>query len=67
MQKLKILIIVLLLSAAPVLFGGCQEKGPAERTGEQVDDAFSDLGQSFGEALDEAGDRLDEAGDRVSD
>jgi len=67
MQKLKILFIVLLLSAVPVLFAGCQEKGPAERAGEQVDDTFRDIERSVGETLDEAGDRIDEAGDRIND
>jgi hypothetical protein len=31
---------------------GCQEQGPAERTGERIDDAVDDAGDAIDDALD---------------
>jgi hypothetical protein len=46
---------------------GCKEKGPAEKAGEQVDDATRDAGHQMNKAADKAGDQLKKAGDKADD
>jgi hypothetical protein len=40
-----------------LMLGGCREEGPAERAGQQVDEAM----EKTGEALDDLGEEVDEA------
>lgn len=54
-KLLNILFAVLLALSVGVL-AGCEEQGPAEEAGEEID-----------EAVDEAGDELEEAGDEIED
>jgi len=48
----RLILIALLAVGAPFL-GGCENEGPAEEAGEEIDDAI-------GEAADEAEDAMDE-------
>ena len=51
-----------LLAGALVLsLAGCEEKGPAERAGERMDEAIEDVQDSTEDMRDEAGEALDEA------
>ena len=49
-----VLVPGLLLAA----LSGCENKGPAEKAGESVDDAV----EKAGESIEEAGDRIQDAG-----
>ncbi|EDZ65920.1 hypothetical protein NOC27_2600 [Nitrosococcus oceani AFC27] len=55
MMKIKLVIIALLLSGSAWL-SGCEQEGPAERAGENIDQTMED-----------AGDRMEDAGDRMED
>jgi hypothetical protein len=46
---------------------GCDQKGPAERAGEKVDDAAKDLKQGAEKAADEVQDAAKEIGDKAQD
>lgn len=55
--------LCLVLIAGLFMFGlsGCPEQdGPAERTGEKIDEA----GEKAGEAMEEAGDEIEDAADK---
>lgn len=45
----------------------CQEKGPAEEAGENIDNAVEKMGDNIEDATDDAGDALEEAGDKIED
>jgi len=56
----------LLLSATVLLgvaglSGGCDEKGPAEKAGENIDNAASDAGHQLDKAGDKVSDKIDDA------
>lgn len=53
--------------AALMALAGCNggEQGPAEKAGEQVDEAVEDTTNAAEDAADEAGDAVEEAGDKV--
>lgn len=44
-----------------------EEQGPAEKTGEEIDEAAEELQDKAGEAAEEAGDAIEDAGDSVED
>lgn len=44
---------------------GCEQEGPAEKTGEAVDEAVQDAGDSAENAADTAGDKMEEAGEEL--
>jgi hypothetical protein len=56
MKNKKLLLPLLLV--APALYG-CPDEGPAERAGENIDEAIEETG----EALEEAGDDVEDAVD----
>jgi hypothetical protein len=64
MQKLMILLVSVFALWA------CEEQGPLERAGEEVDEAFEDIrsgGETMGNRLDDAVDEVREAGEEVAD
>ena len=68
----KILGTGLLVLAMGGLLIGCEEQGPLERAGEEIDEAFEDarhggetLGNQIDDAIDDARDELNEAGQRL--
>jgi len=81
MRSLKSLLCQsLLVTGVLVGFAGCEEKGPMEKAGEQIDQGVQDAkdtfdpagpGEKAGEALDRAGERagdaLDNAADKLSE
>lgn len=69
----KTLVAILALGMATALLG-CEEEGPAERAGEQMDEAaediggaFEELGREVGEAADETKDAADEVRRKATD
>lgn len=43
-------ILMVLLGVSAALFAGCEEKGPMERAGENVDRAVDDAGDAIDDA-----------------
>ena len=62
----KIIIATFALLFA-VAFTACSEKGPAEKAGEEIDNAVENAGDAIENATDEAGDTLEQAGDKIED
>jgi predicted small lipoprotein YifL len=56
-----------LLLATVLGLAACQEKGPAEEAGENIDNALESMGDNIEDATDSAGDKLEEAGDAIED
>jgi len=63
-MKSKILIGTLLV-AFMLVVTGCEEKGPAEKAGEKIDNVTSDIKDSTKDALDKADDAIEDAGDKI--
>ncbi|GIT97741.1 hypothetical protein [Sulfurovum sp. TSL1] len=63
-MKSKILIGSLLV-ALVLMITGCEEKGPAEKAGEKIDNVASDIKDNTEDALDEADDAIEDAGDKI--
>lgn len=59
-KKLTHLLMVTLLLFA---FTACEQEGPAERAGENIDEAVEDAG----EALEDAGDAIEEGAEKAVD
>ncbi|WP_018865435.1 MULTISPECIES: hypothetical protein [Thioalkalivibrio] len=55
-SRLTILFLALMLALGGASLAGCDNQGPAEETGEEIDDA-----------MDDAGDAMDDAGDEMED
>ncbi len=66
MNVSKLTLTTLLLTAL-IGLTACQEKGPAERAGENIDNATEDMGDKIEDATDNAGDKVEEAGDKIED
>ncbi|MGE0684585.1 MAG: hypothetical protein AB7P69_27220, partial [Candidatus Binatia bacterium] len=69
---------VVVLGLGVLLLGGCEQEGPAERAGKQVDEAVENLnktvkpdgpveraGEKVDEAVEAAGDKIKKAGDKI--
>ncbi|WP_017940500.1 MULTISPECIES: hypothetical protein [unclassified Thioalkalivibrio] len=55
-SRLTILVLALMMALGSATLAGCDNQGPAEEAGENIDDA-----------MDEAGDAMEDAGDEVED
>ncbi len=55
-SRVKILSIATLFTLA--LLAGCDQQGPAEKTGEAIDNAAQQTGDAVGNAADEAGEAV---------
>jgi predicted small lipoprotein YifL len=66
-MKLNKLALTALLLTTFVGLTACQEKGPAEKAGENIDNAVEEAGDKIEDATDNAGDTLEEAGDKIED
>ncbi|WP_168017157.1 hypothetical protein [Halomonas salinarum] len=53
--------IMLLVAMMAVAITGCEEEGPAEQAGEEIDNAMEDTG----EAIEDAGESVEEAADEA--
>jgi hyperosmotically inducible protein len=63
-MKSKILIGALLVAFILVITG-CEEKGPAEKAGEKIDNAVENVKDNSNDALEEAENAIEEAGDKI--
>lgn len=52
----KALVTTALIFASILVMSGCEQQGPAEKAGEQIDEAV----ESAGEKIEEAGDKIRE-------
>lgn len=66
-MKLNRLTLRALLLTTLIGLTACQEKGPAEKAGEQIDNAVEEMGDKIEDATDNAGDAVEEAGDKIED
>ncbi len=55
-SRLTILMLALMMVLGSATLAGCDNQGPAEEAGENIDDA-----------MDEAGDAMEDAGDEMED
>ena len=63
-MKKQLVLGVLILSGF-MLISGCDKDGPAERAGEQVDEAVQDGSNKVEDMVESAGESLEEAGDKI--
>lgn len=66
-MKLNSLALGALLLTTMIGLSACQEKGPAEKAGESIDNAVENMGDKIEDATDDAGGKLEEAGDAIED
>ena len=59
--------VVLSFAVGFVLLGGCEQKGPAEKAGQKIDQAVEDTGKELPKAGEKAGEKLEEAGKKIED
>lgn len=52
MEKAKKAFILLLLTISSTAIAACEEQGPAENAGEQIDEAVEDVGDDIEDATD---------------
>ncbi|MGD2082057.1 MAG: hypothetical protein PVF91_03775 [Chromatiales bacterium] len=60
-------LTVAVAGAAILGIAGCEQEGPAEKAGKQIDQAMEESAESLEEATDEVGGKLEEAGDELRD
>jgi len=58
-----VLVVIALLFS----FAACDKPGPAEKAGQEIDNAVEKAGDKIEDATDEAGDKLEDAGDKIED
>lgn len=67
MKTLKSSGLIVLTLALVLALSACEQKGPAEKAGEKIDNAAESLGDKIEDATDNASDQLEEAGDKIED
>lgn len=60
MKTVHAILLALLMAFAAIGLAGCDDQGPAEEAGEQIDDAMEDAADSFDDAADELEDTFEE-------
>lgn len=58
-RPLTLLFLLLALGLGGAVLVGCEEQGPAEEAGEQIDDAVDDAGDAVNDAADDTENSLD--------
>lgn len=58
-NKLFHILFALLLALSVGILAGCEDQGPAEEAGENIDEAVEEAGDDLEEAADEAEDEVD--------
>ena len=66
-ERLKKLAIMGMLAFPLSALVACENEGPFERAGEEIDDTADDVNDDIKDGLDEAGDDLEDAGEEVDD
>ncbi|MCC5859537.1 MAG: hypothetical protein JJT90_15370 [Ectothiorhodospiraceae bacterium] len=60
MRTAHAILLALLMGSGAISLAGCDDQGPAEEAGEQIDDAFEDAADSLEDAADELEDSFEE-------
>lgn len=60
------LALLFALGGGAVL-SGCEDQGPAEEAGEEIDAAVEEAGEEIDEAAEEAGDAVEDAADEIEE
>ncbi len=60
-NKLFNILCALLLALSVGILAGCEQQGPAEEAGEEVDEAVEEAGDEMEEAAEEVEDEVDDA------
>lgn len=66
-MKFNTLALSTLVFTTVIGLSACQEKGPAEKAGENIDNAVEEMGDKIEDATDGAGDAIEDAGDKIED
>jgi hyperosmotically inducible periplasmic protein len=61
----KFIVLICLLVFLGIGTIGCEQEGPAERTGEKMDDAAEQVGEKAEELTEKTGEELEEAGEKM--
>lgn len=67
MQRPTYAVLAGLLLAALLLIAGCEDEGPAEQAGEEIDEAAEEAQDTAEDAADSAGDAIEEGADEAED
>lgn len=59
-SKLVNILFALLLALSVGMLAGCEEQGPAEEAGENIDEAVEEAGDEMEDAADEVEDEVDD-------
>jgi hypothetical protein len=60
-NKLFNILVALLLALSVVMLAGCEDQGPAEEAGENIDETVEEAGDEMEEAAEEVEDEVDDA------
>ncbi|MDA3922971.1 MAG: hypothetical protein PF501_20180 [Salinisphaera sp.] len=66
-RKITTLILAAALGISTIGLAACDNKGPAEKAGEKVDNATNKARDAMDNAADKTGDAADKAGDKLKD
>jgi len=66
-KKLTTILLAMLLGLGTLSLAACDNDGPAENAGENIDEATDDAQDSMEDAGDSMKDNMDEAGDNIED
>jgi len=58
-------LLIAAIFASTVGLQACEQKGPAEEAGAQIDEAVESAGDTVDNAMESAGESMEEAGDRI--
>jgi hyperosmotically inducible periplasmic protein len=63
----KMIVLISLLAFLGIGTLGCEQKGPAEKAGEKVDEAAEQAGEKMEEAGEKAGELMEEGGEKLEE
>lgn len=61
----KLIVFICVLAFLGVGAIGCEQEGPAEKTGKKIDEAAEQAGEKAEELKEETGEELEEAGEKM--
>ncbi len=61
----KFIVLISFLAFLGIGTIGCEKEGPAERTGEKIDEAAEQIGEKAEELTEKTGEKLEEAGEKM--
>lgn len=64
-SRSSVLAAAMLVAGLGGLLAGCEQEGPAERAGEQVDQAVEETREAVEQATEEAGEQVERTGDAI--